>query len=99
MEQSVKHVGLDVHQDTIAVAAAEDSTRSEVREHGEIANTPTAVTKLLSRLGGTGIELHVYYEAGLCGYGIHRHVTAADQSCAMVAPARIFGALLQILRN
>ena len=45
MSQSVKYVGLDVHKDTIAVAVAEDGKRSEVREHGEIANTPAALTK------------------------------------------------------
>jgi hypothetical protein len=31
MSQLVKHVGLDVHKDTIAVAVAEDGKRSEVR--------------------------------------------------------------------
>ena len=47
MSQSVKYVGLDVHKDTIAVAVAEDGKRSEVREHGVIANTPAALKKLL----------------------------------------------------
>ena len=46
MNQSVKYVGLDVHKDTIAVAVAEDGKRAEVREHGEIVNTPAALTKL-----------------------------------------------------
>ena len=50
MNQSVKYVGLDVHKDTIAVAVAEGDGRSEVREHGEIANTPAALTKLLGKL-------------------------------------------------
>ncbi len=56
MSQSVKYVGLDVHKDTIAVAVAEDGKRSEVREYGEIANTPAALTKLLRKLGGTGVN-------------------------------------------
>ncbi len=89
MSQSVKYVGLDVHKDTIAVAVAEDSKRSEVREHGEIANTPGALTKLLGKLGGPGVELHICYEAGPCGYGIHRQVTAAGYACAVVAPSLI----------
>jgi hypothetical protein len=67
MDQSVKYVGLDVHKDTIAVAVATDGARSEVREHGEIANTPTALAKLLGKLGGPGVELHICYEAGPCG--------------------------------
>jgi hypothetical protein len=56
MSQSVMYVGLDVHKDTIAVAVAEDGKRAEVREHGEIANTPAALTKLLGKLGGPGVE-------------------------------------------
>lgn len=89
MEQSVKYVGLDVHKDTIVVAVAADDTRSEVREHGEIANTPTALTKLLGKLDGPGVELHICYEAGPCGYGIQRQVTASGYSCAVVAPSLI----------
>lgn len=89
MSESVKYVGLDVHKDTIAVAVAEDSKRSEVREHGEIADTPTALTKLLGRLGGPGVELRICYEAGPCGYGIQRQVAAAGHSCVVVAPSLI----------
>ena len=63
MRQSVKYVGLDVHKDTIAVAVAENDRRSEVREHGEIENTPAALTKLLGKLGGPGVELHTTSDA------------------------------------
>ena len=89
MSQSVKYVGLDVHKETIAVAVAEDGKRSEVREHGEIANTPAALTKLFGKLGGPGVELHICYEAGPCGYGIQRQVVAAGHSCVVVAPSLI----------
>jgi len=89
MSKTVKYVGLDVHKNTIAVAVAEDGKRGEVREHGEIANTPAALTKLLSKLGGPGVELHICYEAGPCGYGIQRQVAAAGHSCVVVAPSLI----------
>ena len=89
MSQLVKYVGLDVHKDTIAVAVAEDGKRSEVREHGEIANTPAALAKLFGKLGGPDVELHVCYEAGPCGYGIQRQVAVAGHSCAVVAPSLI----------
>ena len=55
MRQSVIYVGLDVHKDTIAVAVAEDGKRAEAREHGEIANTPAALTKLLGKLGAASV--------------------------------------------
>jgi len=83
------YVGLDVHKDTIAVAVAEDGKRAEVREHGEIANTPAALTKLLGKLGGPDVELYICYEAGPCGYGIQRQVTAFGHNCAVVAPSLI----------
>ena len=76
MSESLKYVGLDVHKDTIAVAVAEEGQRSEVREHGDIANTPAAMTKLLAKLGGPGVDLHICYEAGPCGYGIQRQVAS-----------------------
>ena len=77
------YVGLDVHKETIAVAVAEDGKRAEVREHGEIANTPAALTKLLGKLGGPGMELHACYEARPCGYGIQRQVAAAGHDCTV----------------
>ena len=89
MSQLVKYVGLDVHKDTIAVAVTEEGKRAEVREHGEIPNTPAALTQLLGRLGGSGVALHVCYEAGPCGYGIQRQGTEAGHDCAVVAPSLI----------
>ncbi len=89
MTEWVKYVGLDVHKNTIAVAVAEAGKRSEVREHGAVANTPAALTKLLVKLGGPGVELDVCYEAGPCGYGIQRQVAAAGHSCVVVAPSLI----------
>jgi len=50
IEQAITYVGLDVHKDTIAVALAELGKRGEVREHGQIANRPTALKALLNKL-------------------------------------------------
>ena len=83
------YVGLDVHKETIAVALAEAGKRSEVREHGKIANTPAAVTALAAKLARGGHELRFCYEAGPCGYGIQRHLTAAGHGCVVVAPSLI----------
>ena len=55
MSQTVMYVGLDVHKDTIAVAVAvavaEDGKRAEVRELGEIANTPAGTVKGTAPIG------------------------------------------------
>ncbi len=83
MTKAVKYVDLDMHKNTIAVA--EDGKRGEVREHGEIANTPAALTKLLGTLGGSGVGVHVCYEAGPCVYGIQRQAAAAGHRCVVVA--------------
>ena len=76
MEQCIIYVGLDVHKDTIAVALAEAGLREEVREHGKIPNTPAALKALTAKLAGKKRELRFCYEAGPCGYGIQRQLSA-----------------------
>ena len=89
MDKVIIYIGLDVHKDTIAVALAEGERRSEVREHGRIANTPTALTTLAAKLSRSGGELRFCYEAGPCGYGIQRQLSEAGHSCVVVAPSLI----------
>ena len=57
MKHHIIYIGLDVHKDTIAVALAEGSQRAEVREHGKIANTPTALKTLGAKLARNGSKL------------------------------------------
>jgi hypothetical protein len=64
MAKPITYVGLDVHKDTIAVALAEAGLRGEVREHGKIPNTPTALKALAMKLAPAGRELRFCYEAG-----------------------------------
>jgi len=89
LKQHTTYIGLDVHKETIAVALAEAGKRSEVREYGKIANTPTAVKMLVAKLARNGHELRFCYEAGPCGYGIHRLLTASEHDCIVVAPSLI----------
>ena len=82
-------VGLDTHKARIAVALAEPGRSGEVRFQGEIANQPEAVRRLIERLGAKYGRLSVCYEAGPCGYGLHRQITALGHDCTVVAPSLI----------
>ena len=89
MADRITYVGLDVHKEGIVVAVAAGGLRGEVREYGRIANTPTALDRLLRKLGGDGVSLRFCYEAGPCGYGIQRQVSTAGHECVVVAPSLI----------
>ena len=89
MADRITYVGLDVHKDSIVVAVAAGGLRGEVREHGRIANTSAALDRLLRKLGGDGMTLRFCYEAGPCGYGIHRRLSTRGHECVVVAPSLI----------
>ena len=89
MADRITYVGLDVHKESIVVAVASGGLRGEVREYGRIANTATALDRLLRKLGDAGMVLRFCYEAGPCGYGIQRHVSARGHECVVVAPSLI----------
>lgn len=82
-----RYVGLDVHRASITVAVAE--SEGAPTSYGAIANEPAAVRKLVTRLGGTEVRLHVAYEAGPTGYTLHRHLLALGVECIVVAPSLI----------
>ena len=77
MREFSKYIGLDVHQETIAVAIAE-AGRGEPRYWGRIANRAEAVERLLQRLSRGGGELRFCYEAGPCGYALYRRIVSAE---------------------
>jgi len=82
-------VGLDTHKAKIAVAVAEPGRLGEVRFWGEIANEPEAVRRLIERLGTKHGTLSICYEAGPCGYGLHRQISALGHDCMVVAPSLV----------
>jgi transposase len=92
-EQEVNHaafIGLDVHKETIAVAVALPG-RSRPDYRAEIKNSPKTVDRLLDRLNKEfgGAVLLFCYEAGPCGYGLHRQLVEAGHDCEVVAPSMI----------
>src|SRR6266851_3824087 len=72
MENRSMFVGLDVHKETIDVSIAEGSRDGEVRHYGVIASDLEPLDKVVRALRAPGRCLHFVYEAGPCGFGIHR---------------------------
>ena len=71
MEKGIKvYVGLDVHEDTIAIAVA-DAGRAPGRVIGTLAHDVNKLLKALGKLG-TPEQVQVVYEAGPTGYGLQR---------------------------
>jgi len=84
-------VGCDVHQETLRLRIAEDSTSSERRR---VKNTPEGRTKMIEELKGRaeaagGASIWVVYEAGAFGFGLHDDLTEAGLTCRVLAPSLI----------
>jgi transposase len=88
MDEGIKFfVGLDVHQDSIAVAVAE-AGRAPARLIGSLAHDVVKLRKLLGRYGEPG-AIQVVYEAGPTGYGLQRELARHGYGCQVIAPSLI----------
>jgi transposase len=85
--RQVRYIGLDVHRASVAVAIADEE--GAPRSYGNIANDPSAIRTLMTRLGGPDVQLRVAYEAGPTGYAVHRQLTSLGIECLVVAPSLI----------
>jgi transposase len=73
MDQPTRYIGMDVHKDTIVVAVTAAGDVGKATPYGTFPNTAAAVEKLVRRLRqASSGPLKFCYEAGPCGYGIHR---------------------------
>jgi transposase len=88
MNKIVHYIGLDVHKETIAVAIAPQNS-TEVRSYGVIGGAVEAVDKLIKKLSSSNVELRCVYEAGPCGFVIHRYLKSKGIQCDVVAPSLI----------
>ena len=86
---TVKFIGMDVHKKTITIAIADPGRQNKSRIYGSIANDLDAVDKFCRKMVSTASRLYFVYEAGPCGYGLYRHLTAKGFDCMVAAPSLI----------
>ena len=86
----VLFVGLDVHNDSIAVSLASSET-TEVRRYGIIGGEHDDVLKLVKRLQAAHPDatLRFCYEAGPRGFALCRCLRAHGLDCILVCPSKV----------
>ena len=88
MQESSKiHVGLDVHKDSISIAAAEPG-RMPGRLIGKVTHDVNKLFKVLTKVGNAD-QLHIVYEAGPTGFGLQRALQSKGYLCEIIAPSQI----------
>ena len=86
-ETITSFVGLDIHKDSVAIAVAEagrTAPRFVRTSPPEMASLCKALTRCAKRQNTL-----VVYEAGPCGYGWARHLSAQGWRCEVISPAHI----------
>ena len=89
MTECSKWVGMDVHKNSIVVAVLEGDQREDEAFTASITNEPKAIRRMMKRLRRDGAELRTCYEAGPCGFALHRLLNEMGISSAVIAPSLI----------
>ena len=85
---STVFIGLDVHKDSIAIARVGSASSDPVIDVATIGTQQYAIDRMLAKLSGHG-PLQFVYEAGPCGFWLHRYLTRKGQACVVAAPSLI----------
>ncbi len=87
MEKVITHVGLDVHAERIVIATLEGRSNEPVVR--DIPNDAKIIKRTFQRLEKEHYELRCCYEAGPCGFELHRQLTKMGVACDVIAPGLI----------
>ena len=80
MKDVTTYVGIDAHKKELFVSMLVGDQRT-APVSWKVANEPQAVRRLVRKLEREAPgDVRVFYEAGPCGYGIQRQLTAAATS-------------------
>src|SRR5262252_8538073 len=86
MKQVTTFVGIDAHKKDLFVAMLSGLAAAPLT--WQVANDPAAVRRLVRKLEREASgPVHVFYEAGPCGYALQRQLTTARVRCDVIAPA------------
>jgi transposase len=87
MEKVITHVGLDVHAERIVIASLVGLSSEPAI--ADIPNDEKAIRRTFKRLLSEAYELRCCYEAGPCGFEVHRLLSSMGIECEVVAPSLI----------
>jgi transposase len=88
-QSSMLDVGVDVHQESLAVAYVAQDHGAEVVSLGTIGTRQCDLDKLIRQLHSKAKHLVFVYEAGPCSYWLYRYLTQTGYDCWVVAPSLI----------
>jgi transposase len=88
-QSSTLYVGMDVHQESIAVAYVAEEHHAEVVSLGAIGTRQCDIDQLIRNMQSKTKPLGFVYAAGPCGYWLYRYLTKKGHVCWVVAPSLI----------
>ena len=88
-QSSTLYVGMDVHQESIAVASVAKDHEAEVISLGTCGTRQCDIDTLIRQRQSKAKHLVFAYEAGPCGYWLYRYLAKKDSVCWVVAPSLI----------
>jgi transposase len=81
------YVGVEVHNESMAVAYVAQDHGAEVTDLGTIGTRHIDINQLVRKLQSTATHLVFVSEAGPCGDWLYRYLTQHGYACWVVAPS------------